>query len=250
MDKEAGLHHVARFLHIVADGVVLQQRGAGLRIDAGAELVGQGVAVVRLDGVPSRHAGEDELAAAAVAREKMGGDAVHEDDFVRFRHVLVDPHRRAELRRAHEGEAVLIAAVVLDEADAARYFFAHHADVFFMGLSAVRALREDDGDVFIGNARQIQLIHHMDDELIGMIPCAGHVGADDADFIAFLHHFLKRSGTDGMTHTLDGRFLHVHSGRGIAFDHIGNVFFRKHDGLRARAETEFEFFQCHSITSL
>ena len=54
-------------------------------IQAGADFVAQGVAVVLLDGIPPCYTGKDKFASAAEACHVMGGKSVQENDFVRAR---------------------------------------------------------------------------------------------------------------------------------------------------------------------
>ena len=147
-------------------------------------------------------------------------------------------------------ELILIEAVVLVELYPLRQFFAHHGDIFFVGLFPVGALGEEDADVIIRNAGQVQFIHHVNDELVRMVPGTGDVGADDADLIPFGYHFLQRLASDGMPHALDGCFLYVTGGRRISFQHVQDVLFRQLHFLCGVAETEFEFLECHSNSPL
>lgn len=243
MDQEARLDHVACFLHVVRDGVVVQLGGAGQRIDAVAEVVCQSVAVVDLDGVPAGHAGEDELAAAAVAGEEVDGDAVDDDDLVRFHYVPVQPDRCAPGGVACVDEIFLVPAVMLVEADPASHFLTDYADIFFVGLG------EEDADITVRDAGAVQLIHDMDNVLFGMVPRAGHVGADDAYLVAGLHLVCQRGGADGMAHAVKRCLLYVHGRRGAPFDDGGNMFLRQLAGLCSFSKSECKCFHSHRWSS-
>lgn len=242
VNQEAGFNHVAGFLHVVGNGVVRKEGGAGFGVDAAAEFFSQGMAVVDLDGVVSCHAGKNEFSAAAVAGKEVGGNAVDDDDFVRFYGVFVDPYGGAAAGVAYVDQFVLVHAVVLVQFHPLGQFFAYHHDVFFRCLFSVGALGKEDADVFIRYAGQVQFVHHMNDELVRMVPDTGDVGADDADFVSFGDDFLQGFGSNGMTHAFQGGFFDVAGRCGVPFQYVQNMFFRQTDFLGAMAETEFKFF--------
>ena len=98
-------------------------------------------------------------------------------------------------------ELVHLLAAVLVELHAMGQLFTDDSDVFFRGLFAVGALREEDADVIIRDAAAVQFIDDVDDVLIGMVPEAGDVSADDADLVAFGNDFGERLAADRVTHT-------------------------------------------------
>ena len=166
VNEEGWFYHVGGFLHVVRYRVVIEEGGAGLRIDAGAEFFTESVAVVDLDGLISGNAREDQLAAAAVACEEVRGDAVDDDDLICFDGVLIQPDRSASLGIADMDELVHLLAAVLVELHAMGQLFTDDSDVFFRGLFAVGALREEDADVIIRDAAAVQFIDDVDDVLI------------------------------------------------------------------------------------
>lgn len=95
----------------------------------------------------------------------MGRNAIDDDDFVGVDNVFVEFQRRAELGRAAVDEG-RVHAVMLIGLDAADDFFTADADVFFRRLGAVRTLSEDNADVVIGDAGQVQFVDDVDEELI------------------------------------------------------------------------------------
>lgn len=129
------------------------------------KFVSQSVAVVALDRFETGNAGQDEFAAAAVTGEEVGRNAIDDDDFVGVDNVFVEFQRRAELGRAAVDEG-RVHAVMLIGFDAADDFFTADADVFFRRLGAVRTLSEDNADVVIGDAGQVQFVDDVDEELI------------------------------------------------------------------------------------
>ncbi len=98
-------------------------------------------------------------------------------------------------------ELVHLLAMVLVELHAMGQLFTDDSDVFFRGLFAVGALCEEDADVIIRDAAAVQFIDDVDDVLIGMVPDAGDVSADDADLVAFGNDFGERLAADRVTHT-------------------------------------------------
>ena len=213
-------------------------------------MVGQGVAMVFLNGVPARHTGEDQLAAAAVTGEQVGRDAVDDDDLVRGDDVLVEHDLRAQLRRAHAGQLVVVAAVVLVHLDALRDFLTDDADILFRRLLAVRALGEDDIHVFIGHTGQVQLVDHMNHVLGRAVPRARHIGNDEAHLVPLVEHFLQGLAADGMAHGLNGCLFHVAGRHRAAFQHFADMFFRQFDILRRLADSKSEFLKSHVLSLL
>ena len=162
MDEETGVEHVAAFLHIFADRISFGFKDMGIGIQAGADFVAQGVAVVLLDGIPPCYAGKDKFASAAEACHVMGGKSVQENDFVRFRDAFIQPYFRAAGGHAHMGEHVFIPAVMLVHGNASRHFFSHTFDIFRVGVCPVGTLGENDENVFIRNSCEVQFIDYMD----------------------------------------------------------------------------------------
>ena len=242
MNEESRFHHIGGFLHVVRYRIVIEEGGAGLRVDAGAEFFTESVAVVDLDGLISGNAREEQFAAAAVACEEVRGDAIDDDDLIRFDSVFVQPDRSASLGIADVDEFIHVFAVMLVELYAVGQLFANDSDIFFRGLFAVGALREEDADVIIRDAAAVQFIYDVDDVLIGMVPDAGDVSADDADLIAFGNDFGERLAADRVTHAFQGSSFDV-AGRGrCAFEDVENVFFRQGNFLGGLAKAEFKFF--------
>lgn len=242
VNQEAWFNHVAGFLHVVGNGVVIEKGGAGLGVDAAAEFFAQRMAVVDLDGVVSCHAGENQFPAAAVAGKEVGGNAVDDDDFVRFHGMFINPYGGAAAGVAYVDQFVLVHAVVLVEFYPFGQFFAYHHNVFFRCLFPVGALGKEDADVFVRNAGQVQFVHHVDNELVGVVPDTGDVGADDADLVAFGNDFLQGPGSDGVAHAFQGGFLYVTGRGGVSFQYVQDMFFRQAHFLRSAAEAEFKFF--------
>ena len=242
MNEEARFDHIGSFLHIIGNRVVIEERGTGSRVDAAAEFSAQRIAVVDLNGFITSNARENQLSAAAVACEEVGGDAVDDDDLVSIDCMLIDPDRSAQLRIADMDEFVLVLAVMLVQLDAGSDFLADDADIFLRRLRSVSALGKEDADIAVRNFCAVQFIDDMDDELIGMVPCTGNISAYNADLVALSDDFLQRAAADRMAHAFQCGFFHVTSGRRISFKNIGNMFFREHDFLSSLAEAEFEFF--------
>jgi len=165
VDEEARIDLAAGFDHVVVERVVVDLEGPRLGVDAVTKFVSQSVAVVALDRFETGNAGQDEFAAAAVTGEEMGRNAIDDDDFVGVDNVFVEFQRRAELGRAAVDEG-RVHAVMLIGLDAADDFFTADADVFFRRLGAVRTLSEDNADVVIGDAGQVQFVDDVDEELI------------------------------------------------------------------------------------
>ncbi len=205
--------------------------------------------MVFLDRFIACHARKDQLAAAAVTGKEVGGDAIDHDDLVCFYRVLVQPYRCAAGRVAYVHQFIHGFAAMLIQFDTLCHFFADDCNVFFRRLFAVGALGKEDAHIFIGDAGEIQFVHDVDHILVGMIPSAGDVGAHDAHLVAFGNSFLQRFAADGVSHTVDGGFLHVTGRHRISFQYIGNMFLRQHDFLRAFAKSKFKFFQCHRCSS-
>ncbi|EEW97418.1 hypothetical protein GCWU000321_01411 [Dialister invisus DSM 15470] len=242
MDEETGVEHVAAFLHIFADRISFGFKDMGIGIQAGADFVAQGVAVVLLDGIPPCYAGKDKFASAAEACYVMGGKSVQENDFVRFRDAFIQPYFRAAGGHAHMGEHVFIPAVMLVHGNASRHFFSHTFDIFRFAVRPVGTLGENDENVFIRNSCEVQFIDHMDGEIAGMVPRAGDVGDDKADLVALLYFFGKRRGADGAAHTFDSRFFNIAGSCRYTFQYVGYMLFREHDRLEPAAERKFVFF--------
>ena len=242
VNEEGWFYHVGGFLHVVRYRVVIEEGGAGLRIDAGTKFFTESVAVVDLDGLISGNAREDQLASAAVACEEVRGDAVDDDDLICFDGVLIQPDRSASLGIADMDELVHLLAAVLVELHAMGQLFTDDSDVFFRGLFAVGALREEDADVIIRDAAAVQFIDDVDDVLIGMVPDAGDVSADDADLVAFGNDFGERLAADRVTHTFQGSGFNVAGRSRGAFEDVEDVFFRQGNFLGGLAKAEFKFF--------
>ena len=242
MNEEARFDHIGSFLHIIGNRVVIKERGTGSRVDTAAEFSAQRIAVIDLNGFITGNARENQLSAAAVACEEVGGDAVDDDDLVSIDCMLIDPDRSAQLRIADMDEFVLVFAVMLVQLDTGSDFLADDADIFFRCLRSVSALGKEDADIAVRDLCAVQFIDDMDDELIRMVPCTGNISAYNADFVALSDDFLQRAAADRMAHAFQCGFFHVASGRRISFKNIGNMFFREHDFLSSLAEAEFEFF--------
>ena len=242
VNEEGRFYHVGGFLHVVRYRVVIKEGGAGLRVDAGAEFFTESVAVVDLDGLISGNAREDQLAAAAVACEEVRGDAVDDDDLIRFDGVLIQPDRSASLGVADMDELVHLLAAMLVELHAMGQLFTDDSDVFFRGLFSVGALREEDADVIIRDAAAVQFIDDVDDVLIGMVPDAGDISADDADLVAFGNDFGERLAADRVTHTFQGSGFDVAGRSRSAFKDVEDMFLRQGNFLGGLAKTEFKFF--------
>ena len=198
--------------------------------------------MVLLNGVEAGNARKAEVAAAAEAGHVVGGDGFDEDDRVRIYDALVDPDFGAEGGLSEVGLLGFVGGDVLVHGDAAGDFFADAGDVLFVGVGAVGALREDDADVLVGDAGEVQFVYDVDQKFGGAVPGAGDVGDDEADFIAALYDFLQWGAADRASHSSKGRFFDVAGGCRDAFQDVRNMVFRQHDGLHAAAECEFEFF--------
>lgn len=90
MNEEARFDHIGSFLHIIGNRVAIKERGTGSRVDAAAEFSAQRIAVIDLNGFITGNARENQLSAAAVACEEVGGDAVDDDDLVSIDCMLID----------------------------------------------------------------------------------------------------------------------------------------------------------------
>ena len=199
------------------------------------------MAVVALDRFETGNAGQDELAAAAVTGKEMGRNTVDDDDFIGVDDVFIEFQRCAEFRRAKVDEG-RIHAIVLISLDTADDFFATDDDVFFRCLSAVRTLGKDDVNVVIRDAGQVQFVDDIDEKLIGMVPSAGDVGDDEADFIAFLNFFLQRGAANRMTHAVDCGLLDINGRDVFSFHDPDDVFFWEHNSLCSFTNIKSKFF--------
>ena len=103
----------------------------------------------------AREAGRDHLRAAAEAGEEVRLDEPGRDPDVGVHPGPVQRHRHAGRRRADVDERRGVAAVVVDDAVAARDVGAEHLLVFGRRVDAMRAGRDQDRDVFGRMLRQL-----------------------------------------------------------------------------------------------
>ena len=87
-----------------------------------------------------------------------------------------------------------------------------------------------------------EYVQFEDDVLIGMVPDAGDVSADDADLVAFGNDFGERLAADRVTHTFQGSGFNVAGRSRGTFEDVEDVFFRQGNFLGGLTKAEFKFF--------
>ncbi len=192
MDKETRLYHIRRFLHIIAHHIIRKLRAPRLRIHTGAECIRQRMAMILLHRIPTGDPRQNQFPPAAVAREKMRRDPIHQNDPIRFDHVPIQPHRRPDLRIAHVDQLILIATVVLHQTNATAHLLAHRADILLRRMRAMRPLRENNHLILIRDPGRIQLIHDMNHKIRRMIPRTRHIRAHETHLLTRLYNLRQR----------------------------------------------------------
>ena len=90
-------------------------------------------------------------------------------------------------------------AAVLINFNAVYYFLTADNYVFFVSLRTVRALRNHDADIFIGNACKIQFINNMNENLVCMHK-AGNITYNNCYFFALVNALLQRFAVNRLAH--------------------------------------------------
>ena len=90
-------------------------------------------------------------------------------------------------------------AAVLINFNAVYYFLPADNYIFFVSLRTVRALRNNDADIFIGNACKIKFINNMNKDLVGMNK-AGNITDYNCYFFALVNALLQRLAVNRLAH--------------------------------------------------
>ena len=215
IEAEAGPCHGRGLEDVGMEDVAVRHVGAAhIGVGAVAETGVQGLLVVALDGLVTGDAGQQHLAAATEARQEVIDHAAGDDDLVTGHGVAVEPHRRAAAGIAHMHQMGGIAAIVVDDADAAADVLAQQAGLFVAHMGTVRARGRDDEDVTVGDAAGIEFFHHHVDVDRGRLPQAGHIGHQQADLLAGVDDVLQTGRADGMAQGLTHGLIRFHDRQG------------------------------------
>ena len=208
--------------------------GVPLR-DAEARLFVEHEAVVDAHGLHGGAARKNGLAAAAVAREVVVHDRPGEDHVVDVAEFLVNPDGRAAGSVAEVFEVFRLRGDGIEHAKARGDFLAHLLDHLFVRHFAVRAEREDDLHVFVGDAEAVHFVHEHGHE-VKAVRDARRIVADEGDGVAGLDDFRDRGKTDRVVDGFENAFGDVfHDGEGLGADFLEDEFVVEFEGLAAAA---------------
>ena len=90
-------------------------------------------------------------------------------------------------------------AAVLINFNAVYYFLPADNYVFLVSLRTVRALCNNDADIFIRNTCKIKFVNNMNENLVGMHK-AGNITYNNCYFFALVNALLQRFAVNRLAH--------------------------------------------------